>query len=167
MGDGSIEVLQEPIYLQFKSVEQGGFLYENEEVLAQRHFTFHGNTQDIGEAVPTNPMDRVAVFDTDEAAQELAWDAATKQEVEARLERYAAEDPSSFLIVTSTPMVAPFPNYATFDGDATALVVKLIEDGHDVEDVLRYETVFGPKRPEVIEALEQAVEVKREQVVHA
>jgi len=167
LGDGSIEVIQEPIYLQFKSIEAGAFIYENEETLALRHFSFHGNTQDVGEAVPTNPMDRVAVFDTEEAAVENAWDEATQREVEDKLRQFAADDPGSFLIVDSTPMVAPFPNYDTYEGDATALMVKLIEDGHDVEDVLRYESVFGQKRPEIIEALEMAVEAKKETVVTA
>jgi len=126
LGDGSIEVIQEPIYLQFKSIEAGAFIYENEETLALRHFSFHGNTQDVGEAVPTNPMDRVAVFDTEEAAVENAWDEATQREVEDKLRQFAADDPGSFLIVDSTPMVAPFPNYDTYEGDATALMVKLI-----------------------------------------
>jgi len=36
-----------------------------------------------------------------------------------------------------------------------------------VEDVLRYESVFGQKRPEIIEALEMAVEAKKETVVTA
>lgn len=167
LGDGSIEITQEPIYATFKSLEEGAFLYENEEAAALKHFNFHGNTQDIGEAIPTDPLARLSVFDTDEAAKEEGWDEDTQAEVEAKLREYAAQDPLSFLIVDTTPIPAPFPTYDAYEGDTQALIVKLIEDGHDVEQVLYYERVFGGKRPAVIEALEEAVEVKQEMVVSA
>jgi hypothetical protein len=73
----------------------------------------------------------------------------------------------TFLIVDTTPIPAPFPAYDAYEGDTQTLIVRLIEDGHDVEQVLYYERVFGPKRPDVIEALEEAVEVKKEMVVTA
>ena len=165
LGDGSIEITQEPIYARFKSLQNGAFLYENEEAMAERHFSFRGNTQDLGQAVPTDPLARLAVYDTDEAAREEGWDEETKQFVEDRLERYALEDPDTFLLVTSTPIAPPYPAFDTDSRDPQELIVKLIEDGHDVELVLHYERVFGAKRPEVIEMLEQAVEVKKEMVI--
>lgn len=167
LGDGSIEITTEPIYAPFKSVEAGAMIYENEEAAALRHFSFHGNTQDQGEAIPTNPMNRLAVFDTDEAAQAEGWDADTKQRVEERLMQMVMEEPASFLIVTDTPIAPPFPRYDTYDGTATQLVVKLIEDGYDLELTLHYERVFGQKREEVIEALEEAIEMSKEHIVSA
>lgn len=167
LGDGSIEITSEPIYVKFKSVQAGAFLYETEEVLALKHFMFPGNTQDIGEAIPTSPIDRVAICDTDEMAGEEGWDPETKAAVEERLRQYCLEDPSTFLLVTATPMAAPFPNYDLYEGDAQALVVRLIEDGYDVEDVLRYEVVFGRNRPDIVAKLEAAVEVKKELTVTA
>lgn len=167
LGDGTIEVTQEPIYATFKPLQAGAFLYENEEIAALKHFNFHGNTQDIGEAIPTDPLARISVFDSDEVAKEEGWDEATQAEVEAKLREYAANDPMSFLIVETTPIAAPFPAYDSYEGDTQALVVKLIEDGYDVEQVLYYERIFGQKRPEIIAALEEAVEVKQEMVVSA
>jgi hypothetical protein len=167
LGDGSIEITQEPIYAVFTSLERGAFLYENEEAAALRHFNFHGNTQDIGEAIPTNPIDRISVYDTDAAAKEAGWDEKTQQLVEDHLRHLSMEDPQSFLIVESTPIASPFPAYDDYDGDPVALCVKLVEDGHDLEQVLYYERVFGHQRPEIIEALEQALEVKRELSVQA
>jgi hypothetical protein len=167
LGDGSIEITQEPIYARFKSLQDGAFLFENEEALAERHFNFHGNTQDVGQAIPTDPLVRLSVYDTDEAAQEADWDEETKDFVEERLERFALEDPATFLIVTSTPIAKPYPAYDTDDRSPQELVVKLIEDGHDVEVVLHYERMFGAKRPEVISMLEEAVEMKKELVIPA
>jgi hypothetical protein len=47
------------------------------------------------------------------------------------------------------------------------LIVRLIEDGHDLPLVLHYERTFGPKRPEIIAALEETIELQKESVVSA
>src|SRR5262245_22678299 len=167
LGDGSIEITQEPIYARFKSLQGGAFLYENEEAAALRHFEFRGNTQDIGEAIPTNVIDRISVFDTDEAALEEGWDADTKKIVEDRLQQYAVEDPQSFLIVISQPIGPPWPTYDEYEGTMPDLVTKLVEDGHDLERVLDYERLFGLQRPEFIEALEEIVRMQKETTVSA
>jgi hypothetical protein len=167
LGDGSIEITQEPIYARFKPLREGAFLYENEELAAIRHFNFHGNTQDLGQAVPTNPIDRMSVFDTDVAAKEEGWDEATQRLVEDRLRRYAEDEPSTFLIVTTSPIGKPFPAYDEYEGDPKLLADLLDSLGCDLEEALYYEKVFGPKRPEIIEALELALEEKRELEVTA
>jgi hypothetical protein len=62
------------------------------------------------------------------------------------------------MVVEVTPISAPFPAYDSYAGDPGELVLKLVEDGHDLATVLHYERTFGQKRPEVIEALELGVE---------
>jgi len=167
LGDGGVEVLTPGLYIKFVSVADGGMVYENERIAALNHFNFHGNTQDIGEAIPTDPLNRISVFDTDEAAVKEDWSAEDKALVEAKLTELALTTPTEILLVADTPISAPFPNYDAWDGDATALIVKLIEDGFDLEVVLAYESIFGPKREDVIEALEQGIEIGKEEIVTA
>jgi len=158
LGDGGVEITQEPIYAIFTPVEQGGFLYENEKDAAVRHFNFNGLTQHEDEATPSDPIYRLSIYDTDEKAVEENWDTETKHAVEEALVASARINPQALMLVESTPIPAPFPAYDAYDGDPGELVVKLAEDGHDLERVLHYERTFGPKRPEVIEALELGVE---------
>jgi hypothetical protein len=164
---GGVEVLQPGLYVKFTPVNANGMLYENERRAALDHFTFRGLTQDAGEAIPTDPIQRLSVFDTDEAAIENGWSPEDKALVEAKLTELALTTPQEVLLVADTPVSAPFPNYDFYEGDPTALVVKLIEDGHDLEVVLNYESRFGLKRPEIIEALEEGVRIGKEQTVIA
>lgn len=168
MGDGSVEVLQEPIYAEFLPVHSGAMIYENEVAAALRHFAFRGNTQEQDEATPTDPMLRLAVFDTDEFALREHLSDQEVELVEARLMELAQTTPEECLYVESTPIAPPFPRYDEWQGpDVEMLMVKLIEDGHDLALVLHYERTFGPKRPEIIEALEQSIELQKEDVVPA
>src|SRR5262245_39013899 len=168
LGDGGMEITQEPLYAVFQAVYGGAVIYENELAESLRHFSFHGNTQLQDEATPSDPMLRLSVFDTQEAALSEQWDAETLALVEARLVRASQESPMEVLMVTDTPIAAPFPAYDSWDGpEVERLIVKLIEDGHDLALVLHYERTFGPKRPQIIEALEQSVEQQKELIVSA
>ena len=168
LGDGGTEVTQEPIYAEFMSVGGGAMVYENEIAAALRHFEFRGNTQHEDEATPTDPMLRLAIYDTDEMAQIHQWDEETKTFVENRLQQLCYEAPTECIMVMDTPIAPPFPAYDTWDGpDTEMLMVKLIEDGHDLPLVLHYERTFGPKRPKIIEALEATIEAQKESVVSA
>jgi len=158
LGDGGVEVTQEPIYAAFTPVESGAFLYDNEKDAAERHFSFPGRTQHEDEATPSDVSYRLSVFDTDEAAEREGWDAETKVLVEDTLRRKAVSAPQNIMIVETKPISAPFPAYDAYSGDPGELVIKLVEDGHDLATVLHYEREFGQKRPEVIEALELGVE---------
>ena len=162
---GGVEVLQPGLYIKFTPVHSGAMLYENERHLALEHFNFRGQTQDVGEAIPTDPIQRLSVFDTEEAAMQEAWSADDKALVENHLSGLAVSTPQEVLLISDTPVAAPFPNYNQYAGDPTALVVRLIEDGHDLEVVLHYELVFGPRRPEIVAALEEGVKVGRELTV--
>jgi len=158
LGDGGVTVTQEPIYAVFTPVDGGGFLYENEKDAAVAHFQFHGLTQHEDEATPSDPIYRLSIYDTDEEAEKNEWDAETKHLVEEALVQSARMNPQYLLLIESTPIPAPFPAYDTYSGDPATLVIRLAEDGHDLERVLHYERTFGPKRPEIIEALEAGVE---------
>jgi hypothetical protein len=161
LGDGGVEVTQEPLYAKFTSIANGAFVYENEQTAALKHFTFHGNTQDEGESIPTDPLNRLSVLDTDEMAEQEGWSDEDKELVESRLLQLANDAPDQLLVVTETPITAPYPAYDRYDGDPQALMIKLIEDGHDLDKVLYYEQVFGPKRPEIIMWLEEAIEQRK------
>jgi hypothetical protein len=167
LGDGSIEILQDPIYAVFTPTQQGGFLYENEKDEAERHFSFRGRTQHEDEATPTDVIDRLSIYDTDEEAEKQGWDAETKALVEDTFTRKAVSSPNAILIISSTPIPSPFPNYDTYTGTPEELVIMLVEQGHDLERVLHYERTFGPKRQEIIEALEAGVEAWKEVTVGA
>lgn len=168
LGDGGVEITQEPIYAEFQPVYGSAMLYENELAEALRHFEFRGNTQAQDEATPTDPMMRLSVFDTQEAALAFGWDDDTVALVETRLMQAASEAPTEVLMVSDTPIKAPFPTYDIWDGpDTEMLMVKLIEDGHDLPLVLHYERTFGPKREKIIAALETTIELQGENVVAA
>lgn len=167
-GDGTVEVLVEPIYAEFKPVHSGGMIYENEVAQAIKHFDFRGNTQGEDEATPTDPMQRLSVFDTQEAAQEFGWDKDTLELVEARLTDAASVSTQELLLVSDTPIAAPFPRYDEWDGpDTDMLIARLIEDGHDLELVLHYERTFGQRRAKIIDALETTIELQKENVISA
>jgi hypothetical protein len=167
VGDGGVEVTQEPVYAEFKAFTDGGMIFENEELAAIRHFDFRGNTQLQDEATPSEPRNRLSVFDSDEAARENGWDAATQAEVEAKLDGWAEVSVQEVLKVTTTPIEPPFPSYDDYERGVDQLVVKLTEDGYDLATVLYYEQVFGPKRPDIIEGLERAVEAQKADFISA
>jgi len=167
LGDGSIEITQTPIYAKFVSMADGAFIFENEEAQARKQFNFHGNTQELDEATPSDPLNRLALFDTDEFALNENLSPEDKALVESRLIEVCQTSPNDCFVVTTTPIAAPFPRYDAFDGDPLSLIVKLSEDGFDLEQVLHYERTFGPKRGEIILALEEAVDLERENTVVA
>lgn len=168
LGDGGIEVTQEPIYAEFVGVNAGGMIYENEVNTALKHFAFRGNTQSQDEATPSDPIQRLAVFDTDEWAQAHDLSEEERELIENRLTRLAMEAPEECLMVTDTPISAPFPTYDDWEGpEPEMLMVKLIEDGFDLPLVLHYERTFGRKRPIIMDALERAIEAQKEMTVSA
>jgi len=166
-GDGTVQILTPGLYVTFKSLNNGGFVYENEQVAALKHFEFRGNTQDRGEAVPTDPLNRLSVCDTQEWQKEEGWSDEERELVERRLLEISETTPEEVLYIASTPLAAPFPNYDTYEGDYEALVVKLIEDGHDLERVLEYEKIFGRKREELILMLEEGLRARDAVTVRA
>ena len=167
LGDGTSQTIQEPLYIKFQPIDAGGMLFERERYLAESHFRLHGFQQHQDEATPVDTIHRLSVFDTDEAAKELHWDAETKAKVEDVLNRKALTTPQAILQIVGKPVDPPFPSYDSYDGSPQVLVELLVELGHDLELVKSYEISFGPNRPDFIEALDIGIEAMREQTVRA
>jgi hypothetical protein len=167
LGDGGIEVTQEPLYAEFQPFYDGGMVFENEETAALKHFGFRGNTQEADQATPSNPLLRLSIFDTDEMAKRNGWDEETQALIEAKLDDWASQCPDEILKVTTTPIQPPYPNWDEDDRPPEQLIVRLQEDGYDFENVLYYEKVFGRNRPDVVAALELAIENTRAEQVMA
>lgn len=155
---GVMNVIRPGIYLEFVQ----GDLYQNEYEQALGHFGFKGQFQHQDEATPVDPSYRISTFDT----SKQNWEPEQRHAIEEWLKVKAVGNPD-FFIVTDTPVPKPFPRYDEWTGPAMELVERLYSDGYDLEQVLLYETRFGPNRPDIVEALTDAVESLKDEVVPA
>jgi hypothetical protein len=150
MGDGSIKITTEPIYAKFKPATDAA-VYEVEIERAHKTFAFRGRYQHIDEATPADILYRLSVFDT-----EWIEDPETRAVVEKRLlELEPLND--DFFIATEKPLDAPYPLWDASEQPAFQMVAGLVQMGFDLQDALSYERIFGPRREEVIEALEAVI----------
>jgi len=144
---GQVRVLQRGILAHFHPFG----LTPEERDFALGKFTFQGWYQEQDEATMV-PLDyRIGLYDTDVAARDGQWDDETKLHVEETLlalEYYG--DIAACPVVVLSP---PWPKYDTYKGSPQQLVRKLIDDGHDLEAVLLYETTDGPHRQPVVDLL--------------
>ena len=148
---GVEHVIQEGIYLTFEK----GDLYENELAAAIEHFGFKGRFQHEDEATPVDPKYRISTFDTNKQD----WPDELREEIEDWLLEQAQVDPN-FLVMLSTPIPSPWPNWDEWAGRLDDIVPLLQAQGYDLQEALDYERLFGPKRPEVIAVLEEALGVE-------
>ena len=168
MGDGTSQTLVEPLYIRFTAVDDGGMLYEKEQYEASKRFNFHGSQQHQDEATPVDAIHRLSVLDTVEDAEANGWTAEEVAEIERVLVVKTQNTPDAVMLMEEAPLVPPFPAYDDWSKVPQDLVLKLTEDGFDLGEVLYYErSHFGPRRPEVIEALEIGVEALKEYQVSA
>jgi hypothetical protein len=168
LGDGTSQTIQDPLYIKFTPVDAGGMIYEKEQYEAEKRFSFHGSQQHQDEATPVDTVHRLGVFDTDEQAQIQGWTEEEKTEVERVLMLKTRTTPTAVIVMEESPLVPPFPAYDDWSRDGEELVLKLAEDGHDLGEVLYYErSQFGPRRPEIIEALQIGVKALEELQIHA
>lgn len=150
LGDGSVKVTQEPLYVKF---DPNGAILEAEKERAEKSFSFHGRTQHIDEATPTDVYERLSLLDT----KLQGWDDETREEVERELVRLADVTPDDFFISEDVPIKAPFPTWDVSKKPPFQLVADIVDMGFDLNDALAYEVNWGPKRPEVIDALEETI----------
>jgi hypothetical protein len=150
LGDGTAETLQEPVYCQFSNDE---IIYENELAEAKRFLSFPGLMQERDEATPLEPIYRMSVFDT----AKQGYDEEMRAFVEEGFREQKRLGNVEFIIVESTPIPRPWPNYDRIK-DPKKIALKVQEDGFEVQSVIDYERLFGQNRADVIEALE-ALEV--------
>ena len=168
LGDGTSQVIQEPLYVKFTAVDDGGMLYEKERYRAMDYFKLHGTQQHQDEATPVDIVHRLSVLDTVEDAAKFNWSADDVALIEATLVGKATSTPQAILRVEEAPLAPPFPAYDEWQADGETLVLKLTEDGYDLAEVLYYESSsFGPRRPQIIEALKIGIEALKEYQVHA
>lgn len=167
MGDGTSQTLQEGLYAQFTGVDSGAMLFERERWLADGHFRLHGNKQHQDEATPVDSIHRFSVLDTDELAKAEGWTEEEKLQVEDTLMKKTLTTPQAILRIEGKPIDPPFPSYDSYDGDLQSLVILLVELGHDLEHVRAYEELYGPNRPDFIEALDIGIGALKEQTVSA
>lgn len=151
MGDGSIQITQEPIYAKFKPYgEEPAFDSELEK--ASRVFSFKGRFQHVDEATPVDASYRISVLDT----TKQGWDDETRAIVEAELRR-KEKITNDFFISDEKQISPPFPTWDTSTKPAYALVASAVEMGFDLKLALDYERLFGQDRPDVVEALEACI----------
>jgi hypothetical protein len=160
---GAVKTLQPNIWAAFKP---GGLqAFEREVVIKQ--WTFAGSYQEMDEATTVPPDYRIGVFDSVEAQGENGWTDETRELVEKALLDLVRFD--YIIALPRTTMPAPWPNYDEYRGSVGALVKKLEDDGHDLEQVLAYEQA-SQNRPALVTALEEklsgfAPEPKEEEIV--
>lgn len=148
---GVEHVVQEGIYLQFVQ----GDLFENEEREALAHFRFRGQFQHEDEATPVDPKYRLSTFDTNQQN----WPDELREEIEDWLIETSASDPA-FMVMGTTPIPKPWPTFDEFEGSGEEMVYVLTVQGHDLQEALDYEKLFGPKRQHIIDALQEALGVE-------
>jgi hypothetical protein len=159
MGDGSVQITQQPLYAKF---DPDGFLYENEIERAEKYFSFPGRTQHIDEATPSDIRPRLSLLDT----QEQDWDEETREQVEAELRRKEKIN-DSFFIMEETPIAAPYPAWDTSEKPGFEMVAGLVEMGYDLQLALDYEKLFGRRRANLIEALEETIRDREQETITA
>ena len=150
-GGTTLQETLRPIICLFS---QGG-VTEWEKQLARERFDMRGISE--GETVER----RFSVYDTDEQASSLGWDAETKAQVEHMLDSGQGID---YFRVEQPKAPAPWPSYDTTVAHRIVDTAEAI--GVSLESVLLYEKE-NENRPEVIAGIEAALEVEQEVVVSA
>ena len=144
---GQVRVLQRGILAHFEPYR----ITPDEREFALGRFVFQGWYQEQDEATMV-PLDyRIGLYDTDLAARDGGWDDETKTFVEQQLialEHYGDIAPCPVVVLTP-----PWPKYDEYKGTPQQLMRKLVDEGHDLDKVLAYESSDGPQRQAVIDAL--------------
>jgi hypothetical protein len=150
---GMAKVIQTPLYAFFHPYN----LTNDERELALKTWggSWNGAYQELDEATFVQPDYRIGVFDSHEGQATHSWSNSEREFVEEQLVAYANrwED---IIQVPTTFVEPPWPKYDEFKGTAQALVRKLVEEGHDLEQTLAYEQSVQ-NRAKVIEALNLAI----------
>jgi len=148
--NGIVRTISEPILAVFEPLG----VTHDERKLAEEHFLFNGSYQEVDEATVVPPDHRIGVYDTEDAQRAQGWSLETRLEVEQFLRDL--QHFSHIVEVPSTFLDPPWPKYDLFKGTPSALVRKLVDEGHDLSEVLTYERSNQNREP-VIEAIERAL----------
>jgi hypothetical protein len=148
---GGVHVIQEGVFAEFRP--EGLKPFERELVL--QHWVFNGAYQELDEATHIQPDYRIGVLDTLVEQQQRMWSDETRELVEKTLIELQYFD--NVLLLPSTHIPPPWPTYDDWAGTPEELVVRLGEQGFDLETTLEYE-LASKNRPEVVKELETALD---------
>lgn len=154
--NGMLREIESPIYADFWSDD----IREHEIKAAEERFNFHGRTTEMDTVTQTPIINRLSTFDTLVAQTDQGWTDEERELVEQKLLTRAEQTGNTvFMYVAEREINPPWPRYNEFRGSIERLIARLHEDGYDFNEVLTYEqSVFGLRRPEVMEALRQEIE---------
>jgi hypothetical protein len=151
---GGTRTIQEPVYAMFKPHR---LLPGEYEFALANWSSWNGSYQMADEVTTIPPEYRIGAFDSIEAQrQHLAGRAPGRGRADADQEREATDN---MLVVPSTLVAPPWPRYGV-RGDVETLVRRLIDDGHDLSEVLAYER-GNQDRDEIVDALETLAQRSR------
>ena len=161
LGAGLIEDRQEPIYARFEPYK----LLPHERQIALERWSFTGLPQEADEVTTVQPDFRIGVFDSQEYQNETGCTDEVRELIEAKLMDQALRYDRIF-VAPKTLVQPPWPKYDEYRGTPTALVRKLVDEGHDLELVLEYEEATQ-NRAAITAALLEAIrgEPSEEEVV--
>jgi hypothetical protein len=148
---GAIQVTQPQVLVQFDPT----LLRIHERDLALKTWHFDGMYQEMDEATPVPPDYRIGAFDSVLAAVDNGWSEEVQRDIERKLSEQAERYPH-IIVAPLTSVPPPWPRYDAYGGSPTALVRKVIDEGHDLEQVLAYERE-SLQRAKVIELLQAAL----------
>lgn len=145
---GMAKVIQEPLYAMFEPWD----LRPHERELCLSRWSFNGFYQQEDEVTVLPPDHRIGVYDSVADAAVKGWSDEIRLEVERVLIANAALT-DNIIVLPVSVYAPPWPRYDEFEGTTEALIMRLVEDGYDLEDVLAYER-SAQDRDEIVTALE-------------
>ena len=130
-----------------------GVCSADERELAIRRWRFNGSYQEMDEVTSIQPDYRIGVFDSAMAQSDAP---AGRTRCARRSRRVLIDHSERFEDVMVVPYFgpeAPWPRYDAYAGSPAQLIRKLVDEGHDLQQVLAYERE-NQNRDKVIEAIE-------------
>ena len=149
---GGARVVQVGVHAYFKVEEARAVEID----LAKQYWTtWNGSFQQEDEVTTVPPDYRIGAFDSEQAQIDAGWTDETREEVERYLIDHAARF-NDILVIPATLVPAPWPRYDEYTGSTKALVRKLVDEGHNLDEVLEYERATQ-RRDDLILALEELI----------
>jgi len=150
---GVIKTIQVQMVAEFTVAAANG----DERAMARQRFSFNGFYQEEDMVSIVSPDYRISAFDSRLAQVEHGWTDDERELVERVLLRECELMPQDLFVIEEARAEPPWPNYDSFAGNRTQLLKKLVEDGFELSEVLRYEQETQ-NRPEIVAMLEKAVD---------
>jgi len=145
LGAGLVEQRQSPIYTHFKV----GGLLPHERQLAMETFAWNGQPHEADEVTMVPPDHRISVWDSETCG-------LPPDELELAIEklRSYAIPKGDVIEIPATMLKPPWPRYAEYSGSPSALTRKLVDEGYDLDVVLKDERATENREP-IVKALEE------------